>query len=173
MDTEDTIEKLQKMAKESETSSSEYEYVEYSPPINISQNEFVKGLNGKPETSDGFYRFAQELYQVLYWVGNLSGYERIIFDFIFMTTFGWHKKWVYLETKDFVKNTPISRRCVYRNINSLVEKNIILQKNVNEKKGHFYSINKYWKEWNVDLFLVERIPEMKNDMRNYIKKDDV
>jgi len=130
----------------------------------------TKGLNGKPETKDGFIRFSQELLQVLN-CAKLNGTERGIFDVIFMETYGWGYRWSEISASRFELIINSNNRTIKRGIQYLLDKNIIFRNSIKDKQIFMYSINKYWKTWHIDNVCVNKIIEFRSKSRNSYKED--
>ncbi len=97
-----------------------------------------------PQLEDGYTKIANELIEALFRI-RLSGREYAIILCVIRKTYGFNKKEDWISYGKFEKFTGLTRSCVYRAIEGLVAKKLLV---ADKQLGQtIYSLNKRYLEW--------------------------
>lgn len=100
----------------------------------------------KPELNDGFTRIANEILGALSRI-NLSAYETSVLLFIFRNTYGWQRKEDLLALDFIAEGTGIRKQHVWRALQSLREKRMIISKAIAGKHQRVHGFQKDYEQW--------------------------
>ncbi len=79
-----------------------------------------------PQVENGFTKIANEILEALVKTKLTQSEWRVLF-FIIRKTYGWHKKIDRLALSQIALGTGIARQNVFRTLQSLIRKNIVLR----------------------------------------------
>jgi phage replication O-like protein O len=96
-----------------------------------------------PQIENGYTPIANELFEAFYRC-KLLEYERVIVMCIWRKTYGWSKASDWISNTQIEEETGIALPNITRTLNSLKVKKLVI------KNGNRMSINKRYKEWEVE-----------------------
>lgn len=99
----------------------------------------------KPDTKKGYFKFANEIADILE-LANFNKYEWRILWVIWRKTWGWKKKDCPISKKEFSIRTNISINNVSRTLKKLLENNVVYKKGP-KNKIFIYGFQKDYENW--------------------------
>lgn len=115
-----------------------------------------------PQVENGYTKIANEILDKIC-LHRISGEEHLILWTIIRKTYGFNKKEDHIALSQFIEYTGMKKQNVWRAINKLVLKKIVVIKK-DDRLGNVYIFNKNTDEW---IRLSKKITD-----KSVIKKDD-
>ena len=103
----------------------------------------VEVVSMSPQKEDGYTPIANELLEAFYRC-KMEEYERCVVMCIWRKTYGWSKKEDWVSLSQLNTETGIAIPNISRTIKQLISKGVVV------KNGKRISVNKKWKEWQIE-----------------------
>jgi phage replication O-like protein O len=123
----------------------------------------------KPQTEDGYLRIADELVEALAKT-NFSAHESRVMWCIFRKTYGWKKKLDWIAGSQFRKMTGLDRRHVFRALEKLEKRQIIVIQ-TDDKNPRSYGIQKNYDHWVLSSKEMTRVKLSSKQMTDVSSKE--
>lgn len=109
----------------------------------------TKGGNGIQIDEGGFVRIHHEILEVLA-KSPLRGQQFRCLLFLLRSTYGFNKKEARISLEEWANGTQIKRQNVWRELQMLMNCNVIYSRSNGPKRSQTWGFNKYHEQWNFE-----------------------